>query len=249
MNSLKRTTISVRANVRSFTREPFTLALLLLIPVVSIQLYGLSVGGIADFGLFGTEVPLQFIGKITGAVFATSALAGILGLFQSLSVQTADSRLVVSGYHRLELAAARFATVVVTALIVAVVTTISLEWSISGHLASKAITVAGLFVAGVFFGVLGVLIGSLLPRSLEGSLVLVALADVSAIVASGLFPISDSLTYLLPLSHPHDVVMQAVVAGSAATAHVLPALGYLLVIILLAVFAYVQALPAGGDAV
>jgi hypothetical protein len=249
MNSVKRATISVRTNVRSFTREPFTLALLLLVPVVSIQLYGLSVGGIADFGLFETDVPLQFIGKITGAVFATSALAGILGLFQSLSVRTADSRLVISGYHQLELAAARFATIVVTALIVAVVTTISLERSISGHLASRAITVAGLFVAGVLYGVLGVLIGSVLPRSLEGSLVLVALADVGAIVASGLFPIGDSLTHLFPLSHPHDIVLQAVVEGSAATAHVLPALGYLLVVVLLTAFAYVRTLPAGGGAV
>lgn len=249
MNSVQRMTISVRANVRSFTREPFTLVLLLLMPVVSIQLYGLSVGGIADFGLFDTDVPIQFIGKITGAVFATSALAGILGLFQSLSVQTADSRLVVSGYHRLELAAARFATVVVTALLVAVVTSISLEWSIGGPLASASITVAGLFVAGVLYGVLGVLIGSVLPRELEGSLVLVALADVSAIVASGLFPISDSLTNLFPLSHLHEIVLQAVVEGSTATAHVLPAFAYLLVVILLAILAYVQALPAGGDAV
>lgn len=249
MNSVKRATISVRANVRSFTREPFTLALLLLMPVVSVQLYGLSVGGIADFGLFDTDVPLQFLGKITGAVFATSALAGILGLFQSLSVRTADSRLVVSGYHRFELAAARFATIVATALIVAVVTTISLEWSISGHIASRAITVAGLFVAGVFYGVLGVLIGSILPRELEGSLVVVALADVSAIVASGLFPISDNLTNLFPLSHPHEIVLQAVVEGSAATADALSALGYLLVVILLTGFAYIQALPAGGGAV
>ena len=249
MNSVKRATISARANMRSFTRAPFTLALLLLMPIVSIQLYGLSVGGIAGFGLFGTDVPLQFIGKITGAVFATSALAGILGLFQSLSIQTADSRLVVSGYHRLELAAARLATVVVTALIVAVITAISLEWSVSGNLASRTITVAGLFVAGVLYGVLGVLIGSVLPRELEGSLVLVALADVSAIVASGLFPIRDSLTYLFPLSHPHDVVMQAVVEGSAATTHVLPALSYLLVVIHLTGFVYLQVLPARGDVV
>ncbi|WP_066415407.1 hypothetical protein [Halorubrum aethiopicum] len=249
MNSAQRVTISVRAKVRSFTAKPFLLVLFLLMPIVSIQLYGLSVGGIADFGLFDTEVPLRLIGKITGAIFVTSTLAGILGLFQSLSVQRADSRLVVSGYHRLELAAARFVTIVFAALIVAVVTTISLKWSIGGHLASAAITLAGLFVAGVLYGALGVLIGSVLPRSLEGSLVLVALADVSAIVASGLFPISDSLTHLFPLSHIHDIVLQAVVEGSTATTHVLPVLGYLLVVILFAVFAYVQALSAGGDTV
>jgi hypothetical protein len=249
MNSSQRTTISVRANLRSFTREPFALALLLFMPVVSIQLYGLSVGGIADFGLFDTDVSLLFLGRITGAVFATSALAGILGLFQSLSVQSADSRLVIAGYHWLELAAARFAAIVSTALIIAVVTTISLGWLIDVSLTSAAIAVVGLFLAGVLYGHLGVLVGSVLPRPLEGSLVLLALADVSAIVASGLFPINDSFTHLFPLSHPYNVVLQGVIDGSVATVHMLPALGYLLIVMLLAVCAYVQVLPTGGDSV
>lgn len=249
MNSVQRTTISVRASVRALTREPFTLALLLVMPVVSIQLYGLSVGGVAEFGLFETDVSLLFLGKITGAVFATSALAGILGLFQSLSAQTADRRLVISGYRRLELVAARFTTVVVTALIVAAVTTVSLEWSIDVQIESIAVTLSGLFLAGSLYGVFGVLIGSVLPRALDGSLVVVSLADVGAIVASGLFPISDSLTDLVPLSHPHDVVLHGVVDGTVPTGHVLPALGYLLVGMLLAVFAWVQVLPAGGDAI
>ena len=248
MNGLRRTKTSVRANVRSFVREPFTMGLLLLMPVVSIQLYGLSVGSIADLGLFETDTSLRTVGMVTGAVFATGALAGILGLFQSLSVRTADRRLVISGHRRLELVAARFATVGATGLLVAVVTTVSLDWSVSGGLESVAVAVAGLFLAGVLYGLLGVLVGSVLPRALEGSLVIVALADVSAIVASGLFGISDGIVHLFPLSYPQEVVLQAVVEGSVATAHVLPALGYLLVVTLLTVSASVRVLPAGGDA-
>lgn len=248
MNSLHRTKTSVLANVRSFTREPFTLALLLLMPVVSIQLYGLSVGSMADLGLFTTDASLTTVGQITGGVFATSALAGILGLFQSLSVQTADNRLVISGYRRVELVAARFATVITTALLVAVVTTISLEWLVSGGLKSVTGVLIGLFVAGVLSGLVGVLVGSVLPRKLEGSLVLVAIADVSAIVASGLFGVSDDIADLFPLSNPYEVVLQGVVDGTVATAHVLPALGYSLIVVLLSGTAYIWVLPAGGDA-
>lgn len=248
MNSLRRTRMSVQANLRSLTREPFTIALLLFMPIVSIRLYGLSVGSIADLGLFETAVSLQTIGMVTGAIFAAGGLAGILGLFQSLSVRTADRRLAISGYDRTELVAARFATVVATALIVAVVTTISLDWSVSDPLDSIGITVAGLFLVGVLYGLLGILVGSVLPRALEGSLVLVALADVSAIVASGLFGIDDSLARLFPMSHPHDIVQQAAVEGSLVTAQVLPALGYLLVVMFLAGAAYIRVLPAGGDA-
>jgi hypothetical protein len=247
MTSTPRATRCAAASLRSYTREPFTLGLLLLMPVVSIQLYGLSVGSIADLGLFETDASLRTVGMVTGAVFAIGALAGILGLFQSLDVQTADGRLVTAGYRRFELAAARFATVAVTALLVAVVTTASLDWSVSGRLASPVLTAAGLFLAGVLYGLVGVLVGSVLPRQLEGSLVLVALADVSAIVASGLFGIGDGLARLFPLAHSHDVVLEATVEGSAATGDALSALGYLAIVALLAVSAYVRVLPAGGD--
>lgn len=247
MDSAQRAMVSAVANMRSLTRERFTLGLLLLMPVLSIQLYGLSVGSIADLGLFETDVSLRTIGMVTGAVFATGALAGILGLFQSLEVRTADRRLVTAGYRRFELVAARFTTVAATALLVAGVTTASLDWSVSGHLASPTLTAAGLVLVGVLYGLFGVLVGSVLPHQLEGSLVLVALADVSAVVASGLFGIDDGLARLFPLSHPHDIVLEAAVEGSAAKGDALPALGYLAVAALLAVSGYVLVLPTGGD--
>lgn len=247
MKRLHRMTTSVCSNLRSVTREPFTLALLVLMPAVSIQLYGLSVASIAELGLFDTGVSLQTLGMVTGAVFGTAALTGILGLFQSLGIQTADRRLVISGFPHVELVAARLGTVVATALLVAVVTTISLDWLLAGKLGSGIVTMAGLFQVGLLFGLLGVLVGSVLPQPLEGSLVLVGVADGSAIVASGLFGISDDLTDLFPLSHPHDIVLQAVVDGSVATTEVLPALGYLLLIGVLAAAANFRALPSGGD--
>jgi len=184
---------------------------------------------------------------VTGAVFATSALTGILGLFQSLDVRTADGRLVTTGYRRLELAAARLATIAATALLVAAATTFSLDWSVSGHLESLAFTTVGLFLAGVLYGLLGVFVGSVLPRQLEESLVLIALADVSAIVASGLFDIGGGLDRFFPLSHPHDIVMEAAVKGSATTSDALAALGYIVVVALLTAFGYVRILPAGGE--
>lgn len=248
MNGLQRTKTSVHSNVRSLTRAPVTLALLLLMPVVSIQLYGLSVGSMSDLGLFEAKTSLTTLGQVTGAVFATSALAGIFGLFQSLSVRTADRRLVISGFRRFELVAARFTTVFVTALVVAAVTTVSLEWVGSGLVELLEVTFVGLLLAGVIYGLIGVLVGSVLPRELEGSLVLVALADVGAIVASGLFGISDGLVQLLPLSHPQEIVLQAAAEGSVASAHLLPALGHLLAVTGIAAVACYHALPSGGDA-
>ncbi|WP_276256740.1 hypothetical protein [Halomontanus rarus] len=217
-------------------------------PVVSIQLYGLSVGSMSDLGLFEAKTSLTTQGRVTGAVFATSALAGIFGLFQSLSVRTVDRRLVISGFRRFELVVARFTTVVATALVVAAVTTISLEWVGGGRVELPGVTFVGLLLAGAVYGLIGVLVGSVLPRELEGSLVLVALADIGAIVSSGLFGISDSLVQLLPLSHPQEIVLQAVSEGSVASAHLLPALCHLLAVTVIAAVVCVYALPPDGDA-
>lgn len=247
MSSVARTGASVVANVRAVTRDPFTITLLLLMPVVSIQLYGLSVGSMADLGLFDTAASLPTVGRVTGAVFAASALTGILGLFQRLGTRTADHRLVVSGYRRRELVAAHVATVVVTALVVAAVTTASLEWTLHRQVGSRVTAVAGLALVGVLSGLVGVFVGTVLPRALEGSLVLVAFADVGAIVASGLFGIDGGLAGLFPLTHPHELVMGAVVDGTLAAGAVAPALGHLLVVAFLAGLAYSEGLPTGGD--
>lgn len=248
MTGVRRTTASVVASVRSVTRDPFGLASLLLLPPVSVALYGASVGSIADLGLFDTVASLRTVGEVTGAVFAASALAGILGLFQSQATRPADRRLVVAGYRRGELVAARFATVGLTALVVALVTTAALELVAGGRVAAPVPAAGALFLAAASFGLVGVLVGSVLSRQLEGSLVLVALADLGAIVASGLFGIDGDLARLLPLTRLHDVVLRAVVGGAVAWSDVLPAVGRLLAVALLAAVAVAGGLPATGDA-
>lgn len=247
MISIQRTTTGVSANVRSVARDPFVIALLVLMPVVSIQLYAMSVSAVAESGIFTSDMSLKTIGRVAGSVFGAASLAGIFGLFQSLSISTADHRLVVSGYRRLELMAAHSSTVVTAAFGIAIITTVSLDWVVGASVASPAVTVIGLFMTGVIYGLLGVVVGSIIPSELEGSLVVIVLADIGAVLTSGLFTVSDSFSRFFPLSHPHEIVMQAVVEGSMAWGHVLPALGHLGIVALLATTMYAYRLPSGGD--
>lgn len=248
MSSVRRTTGGVSASVRSFVREPFTVALLLALPALSIQLYGVSLAQFPPLGMFDAAGSLETTGRVTGAVFATGALAGVLGLFQMLSARAADRRLALCGFRSVELLVARFATVALLALAVGTVSTVTLVALVSTPVGAPLGAFAGLALTGVIYGLLGLLVGSVLARELEGSLVLVILADVDNVFASGLFGISEDVTRFAPLAHPHELVSRAVVDGTVATGHLLPGFGHVLLFAGLAVGAYAYRVERGGVA-
>jgi hypothetical protein len=247
MSVNRRVLVGIRASTLSFFREPFNIALTLLLPALSIQIYGVSLSQFPDIGLFAAAGSLTTTGQITGAVFATGALAGVLGLFQMISARNADRRLVISGFRPSDLILSRFTTILVVSLAISAVSTATLAWLLSDSFGAPLIAVGGLVIAGVTYGLLGMLIGTLLPRELEGSLLLVILADMDNVFASGLFNIDASITQFAPLSHPHEIVSQAVFDGSLATAHLLPAAAFIGLFGLLSVGAYAYTVD-GGDA-
>ncbi|WP_436934368.1 hypothetical protein [Halovenus marina] len=248
MSDVHRMMAGMTASTRSFVREPFTVVMLVVLPVVSIQVYGVSMGQFPDIGVFASAHPPATTGRITGAVFATGALAGVLGLFQMISARNADHRLTVCGFQGTELVAARFATVVLASLLVSVVGALSLTVLLSDPVGSPVGVFVGLTLAGVIYGLLGILVGSILPRELEGSLFLVILADVDNVFASGLFRISEDITRFAPLSHPHEIVTQAVVDGSFALSQLAPAAVHISVFAVASVLVYSYRVEAGGDA-
>jgi hypothetical protein len=248
MSATRRTTASVRASVLSFVREPFNLVLLLVLPAVSIQIYGVGLGGFPEVGFFDTAGSVVTTGRITGAVFATGALAGVLGLFQMISARNADRRLTICGVRGVELVVARFTTVLAVGTLIGVVATATLVVLVDAPVSALPAAVVGLALAAVIYGLLGILVGSVLPRELEGSLVLVILADMDNVFASGLFAIDESITRFAPLTHPHDIVSAAVTDGRLATEHLLPAAGHVLLFGALGLVAYTAAVGNGGDA-
>lgn len=247
MSASRRLSAGIRANTRSFFREPLNVALLLVLPALSIQLYGVSLSQFPDVGIFDVNGSLVTTGRITGAVFATGALAGVLGLFQMIGARSADRRLAIAGFRPRELVASRFATVFAVGLAISAVSTVTLSVLHSASVDAPLVAFAGLALAGLIYGLLGMLVGAVLPRELEGSLVLVILADMDNVFASGFFGIDESITRFAPLSHPHEVVTRAVVDGTLAVDHVLAALVSVGVFGLLGVGAYAHTVENGGS--
>ncbi|MFB6214964.1 MAG: hypothetical protein ABEI54_03750, partial [Candidatus Bipolaricaulia bacterium] len=105
-----------------------------------------------------------------------------------------------------------------------------------------------LTLAGLVYGLLGVIIGTLIPQPLEGSIVLVFMADLDNALSSGLFPLTASIslpvigeiaiTDVVPLYHPHELFVSAVLRGELATEHLLPVLAWISGLLLVAFLAY-----------
>lgn len=252
MTRTLQTAAGIRASARSFFRKPFNIVLLILLPALSIKLYGTSLAQFPEFEFLRTSASLAITGRITGAVFATGALAGVLGLFQIISARDADRRLSICGFPPTDLLISRFVTLIGISVIIAGVSTITLLVLVAEPIGAPAFVFVGLILGSVIYAMLGILVGTVLPRELEGSLVLVILADMDNVLASGIFQIDQSITRYSPLSYPHDIVTQAVVDGTFAHEQVLPALAFVAVFGVLAVTAYswtVEPVEAGGEAV
>lgn len=240
MSRLGRYGAGIRTSALSVVRDPLTVALLVALPAASIHVFGVAYGQFPEFGFLRLEAPLATAARVTGATFATGSLAGVLGLFQLISARDADRRLSISGFPALDLLVSRFVTLVAMSLVIAGVSTVTLVQLLAAPVASPLLVFAGLTLVGVVYAMLGMLVGAVLPRALEGSLVLVIFADMDNVVASGIFPIQDRVTRLSPTAHGHEVVTRAVLDGELATGELLPALTILALLGGLALLAYTR---------
>lgn len=240
-----------RSRLAELARQPTTLAMLILLPPVVIETYGVALASFPQ--VVGVAAEPATVGRMTGTLFAVAFLAGLVGLFQVISAANGDERLSVAGFPRSALLASRLVTMVVVALLAAVVAFAVL--TVQVEVAAPALAFGVLGLAGLVYGLLGVVVGSLLPRELEGSIVLVFAADIDNALASGLFPVDASAslplvgelsaTDFVPLYHPHELFAAAVLDGDLAGGHLAPALAWVAVLLVAALLAYVRSTGDG----
>jgi len=237
-------TLGVRLFGLSFFRNPRNVLLLVLIPPIVIQSYGMAMEAIPK-ALLGQRAAAD-VGRVNGALFATAFLTGIFGLFQIIDAHHADRRLVVAGFPRLELLLTRLATIFGVSAFIATVSFFFFQYYVSPE--APFVTFGALVVSGLVYGLFGVFIGSLVPRELEGSLLLVFIADSDTIFGSGLIDWNSVVPKLFPLYYPHQLLESAAFDGSVETTNVLLSLAYLagLLVVVSLVFSYVM--REGGGA-
>lgn len=240
---MSRLVTGTRLRLTELVRQPLTLSLLVVLPPAVVETYGVAVASFPDLATLGADPAV--VGRTTGAVFAVAFLAGLVGLFQVISARDGDERAVIAGFPRFTLLASRLLTMVVVSVAGAGVACAVLLLRID--VAAPLVAVGVLVLAALVYGLVGVVVGTLLPRELEGSLVLVFVADLDNALSSGLFPIDAAVslplvgevgaTELVPLFHPQELFTAAVVDGELATAHLVPTGAWIVGLLLVALVA------------
>jgi hypothetical protein len=162
-------------------RTPFTLALLVAVPV----LFVVSAAGVlSDFASALGGALSGDAAVALSAGWAAAFVAGALGFFQAASSRGADRRLALAGLGPVPVAVARIVASVLVATIGAGAAFAALELRVSiahpAHAAVAVLAFALLYVA------VGVLIGSLVRAPLEGSLLVVFVFLLDAFAGPGM---------------------------------------------------------------
>ncbi|WP_440009364.1 hypothetical protein [Halomicrococcus sp. SG-WS-1] len=235
----RRVSTALSMGAREFVRTPLLLALLAFLPVYII---GVFVWLVPD-----TSVPVTVDGtRVTVAMTAFAAaymtpvavaiLSGIVGLFLVQSSQTADDRLRLAGYRAGELVVARVGLLAAGTL---VATTASLAVALLSF-SPEAVLAFALATAlcGLTYGVLGVIVGTVLDR-LPGVYVMLFAPMVDVLMfQSPLATDSPGWTAALPGHFATNALMEAAFTSGSSLDALATAGGYLLLLLVVSVLAF-----------
>ena len=231
---LRRWAAGLESAIREFVREPVNVALLVVLPPLVIVSYGSIMSSFPELPYMSGSP--ETLGAVAGTLFVAAFLPGVIGLFQVISARRADERLSLAGFPRTTLFATRLLTVVTASLLTAGVSLAVLATRTAIGAPPAAFGV--LVLVGTIYGLLGMLVGAVLPRELEGSLVLIFVADVDEALASGIVRTDAAFTDLFPLHYPHELFGAAVDGNDLATGDALAAGAYVAVLGVAALAAY-----------
>ncbi|MFB6083060.1 MAG: hypothetical protein ABEJ94_02305 [Halorientalis sp.] len=238
----RRLRVGLGAAIREFVREPINLVLLVALPPLMITSYGSMMSAFPKMPYMSTDPGTM--GSMAGTLFVAAFLPGVIGLFQVISARRADDRLALAGFPRPVLFLSRLLAMTVASLLTA-----GMALSVLATRTDVAAPVAGfvtLVFVGTLYGLLGMLIGAVLPRELEGSLVLIFLADMDEAMASGVVRTDSPVTKLFPLHYPHDLFRAAVEGTPAAPGDALATGIYAVTLLICTLAAYTTLTGEGG---
>ncbi|MFQ3294692.1 MAG: ABC-2 type transport system permease protein [Halobacteriales archaeon] len=241
----RRLRAGVKSHVRAFVRTPINVVLLVALPIVMVEGYGMAMGAFPSLPFLNPEQMVE-MGRVNGAIYTVSFFAGVLGLFQVISALQADERLRICGYSRAELFLTRLVTVVLGTLVITLVS-LAVLWY-STPVEAPVAAFGGLALAGLLYGLIGMLVGAVLPRALEGSLVIVFVVDADDFLSSGMLDLDALILNAFPLHFPHQLFRDAVFDGSVASGDAAGGVAYLLVALAVVAVLYVSLTGDGGVA-
>lgn len=207
-------TTATASHLRTYARSPLNLVMLAVIPVLFVRAFGASLSRFAD--MVDVSIPLRS-GEALTALWAAVFLTALIGMFMRASAREADRRLVLSGFSSTQAALARLASVAVLAGLPVFVSFAVLL--IATDPSEPLLSLLVLYVAALLYAGIGVLVGSVTPSQLEGSLVLMVVFMFDVFLGSPLFAEAGPQASLTPARAPSDILIAAVTGEGHAASH------------------------------
>ena len=226
----------IKVNVLAFFRRPVNLGLIMLgIPVV---IYGFYVFMRALPDFIFPEISAE-IGAATGSLFAVVFLVGLVGLFQIISSLEADRRLSISGFTMYNILVGRFLGILIISTIISIISLGVMSYWVLAESYPRAFLI--LVLSGFLYGLIGVLIGSLIQKELEASLLLIFIADLDVFLGTGFLDFESIIVEYLPLHSPSILLQSAVLDGYIDSSHFLVLGVYILLFLYFSSLAFKKA--------
>lgn len=177
--------ISVGMHFRMLLRRKIVLLLLSVIPclfIFMVQLTSSQKDVFFQVGIASSKTIVKAPEVNVALIFVVLATTGFLASFLSLNLvqqyQAINRRLVICGYHPAELVISGFCIMLfmILLLVVCIGTAVFLFFKPE----NPAYMIAGLFFAGLTYGSYGILVGTLVKGELEGTLLVILLANIDA---------------------------------------------------------------------
>ncbi len=226
----------IKVNVSAFFRRPVNMGLIVLgIPVV---IYGFYVFMRALPDFIFPEISAE-IGAAAGSLFAVVFLVGLVGLFQIISSLEADRRLSISGFSMYNILIGRFLGILIISTMISIFSLVVMSYWVLARSYSRAFLV--LVLSGFLYGLIGVLIGSLIQKELEASLLLIFIADLDVFLGTGFLDFESTIVEYFPLNSPSHLLQTAVLDGYVDSSHLLVLVVYILLFLYFSTLAFGKA--------
>jgi hypothetical protein len=171
--------------LRMLIRRRIVVLLFITIPAVFLSIVELTTSDRnLPFQLSSLEnnIFIEVSEKQISLLFFAVAITGFLVSFLALNLvqknNEANRRLIVCGYHPLELLLSNFISLIV--IIILIATYVGLFTSLFFEINHLSLLFVGLILTGIVYGCYGILIGSLIKGELEGVLFIVLLVNIDA---------------------------------------------------------------------
>lgn len=210
MSALARTAVVAEMQARELLRRRGVLVLLILLPVS-----------------FYLSVPAsEAWGVMSGSIGVSWAVAAA-GVFAVLGWRRADPRLALAGATPAQGFVGRFLLLQGLGLLLAAVFSLLLLARSSDHIGAPGVLVLALALVSVVSVAMGLVIGALVPRELEGTLILIGIVGVAMSV-----PPDTGVAKTLPLWGPIELISIATDSSDGTVARALVHSGVSLLVLL-----------------